>query len=148
MTSENPSYEESKPRPSRRQQRAEAVRRKALSPLRIFMMVLALPITTATIALGVYLRTTDYEHAEAVIHLVALAGCDAAHALGMGAVREGQPGYHKRNDPDGDGVACGTFVVENPTAVIPAPVPSSAPAPAQAEAPAQRRVGNAKFVKP
>ncbi len=66
------------PRLARRQRKADALRRHALSPLRILLMVLALPLTTGMIALGVYLRTSDLERTEAVMHLVALAGCDAA----------------------------------------------------------------------
>ena len=126
------------PRSTRRQVRAEALRRQALSPVRILIMVLALPLTTAMIAIGVFLRTSDFERHEAVIHLVALAGCEAVGALGFGPFRDGQAGYHKRNDPDGDGVACGTFThssVSGAQALKPT-------------APHVRAVGNAKFVKP
>ncbi len=96
-----------KPPPSRRHRRAEATRRHALSPLRILVMVLLLPLTTVLIATGVFLRLSGFEREEAVIHLIALAGCDATQSLGVGPFYEGQAGYHKRNDPDGDGVACG-----------------------------------------
>lgn len=132
------------PRLTRRQRRAEAVRRKALSPIRILMMVLALPLTTGMIAIGVYIRVSDYDRPEAVVHLVAMAGCDVVQKLVPGPFYEGGPGYHKRNDPDGDGVACGpsaprsvsTFAQQAPT-ITP-----------EVEAPKERTVGTAKFLKP
>lgn len=128
------------PRSARRHQRAEAARRQALSPLRILIMVLLLPLTTALIATGVFLRTSGYERDEAVIHLIALAGCDATQAMGIGPFRAGQPGYHERNDPDGDGVACGYAELELPRATT-----------VQAQdqpKPRERSVGSAKFVRP
>ncbi|UWR07608.1 MULTISPECIES: excalibur calcium-binding domain-containing protein [Ruegeria] len=132
------------PRLARRQRKADALRRHALSPLRILLMVLALPLTTGMIALGVYLRTSDLERTEAVMHLVALAGCDAARSVGLGPMREGQLGYHKRNDPDGDGIACESSV----RAATRSAVPVQAPASTQSAAPKPRAVGNAKFVRP
>ncbi|WP_171234889.1 excalibur calcium-binding domain-containing protein [Ruegeria sp. HKCCA6837] len=126
------------PRSTRRHQRAEAARRQALSPVRILIMVLLLPLTTVLIAVGVFIRMSEYNRDEAVIHLIALAGCDATQAMGIGPFREGQPGYHTRNDPDGDGVACG---------FAEAPAPQAAQAESRPE-PQQRAVGNAKFVRP
>lgn len=126
------------PRSSRRHQRAEATRRQALSPIRILTMVLLLPLTTVLIAVSVFIRLSEYNRDEAVIHLIALVGCDATQAMGIGPFREGQPGYHTRNDPDGDGVACG---------FAEAPVSQSAQ-PENRPEPQQRSVGNAKFVRP
>ncbi len=138
MTTGKPTEEvDLHPRLIRRQKRADALRRHALSPVRILLMVLALPLTTGMIAIGVYLRVTDFERHEAVIHLVALAGCDAAQKIGAGPFRAGEAGYHKRNDPDGDGVACGSFAA--------GPVQSQ---PRQAQPSRTRTVGTAKFVKP
>ena len=95
---------------TRRQRRAETLRRRALSPFRITLMVLALPLTTGIIAVNIYLRTSDFDQSGAVMHLIALAGCDATQALGLGPFRKGYPGYHKRYDPDcehkGDGRPC------------------------------------------
>ena len=34
------------------------------------------------------------------------ADCDAAKAAGKGPLYEGQPGYRKELDPDGDGMTC------------------------------------------
>lgn len=133
-----PAQDDAAPSLSRRQRRAEALRRQALSPVRILIMVLALPLTTALVGAGVFLRASDYEPNEAVIHLIALAGCDAAHAVGFGPFRKGQRGYHKRNDPDGDGVACETT---RPTVVQHA-------GPRHTETPKERSVGTAKFVRP
>ncbi len=127
-----------KPRSSRRHQRAEATRRQALSPVRILTMVLLLPLTTVLIAVSVFIRLSEYDRDEAVIHLIALAGCDATQAMGIGPFREGQPGYHTRNDLDGDGVACG---------FAEAPGPQAAQPESRVD-PQQRSVGNAKFVRP
>lgn len=132
------------PRLARRHQKADALRRHALSPWRILLMVLALPLTTGMIALGVYLRTSDLERTEAIMHLVALAGCDAARTVGLGPMRKGQLGYHKRNDPDGNGVACES----RPQAKRRAIAPTQSAAPASNTASKQRTVGNAKFVRP
>ncbi|WP_245709743.1 excalibur calcium-binding domain-containing protein [Ruegeria halocynthiae] len=134
------------PRLTRRQRRADALRRQALSPLRILLMVLALPLTTGMIAIGVYLRISDFERHEAVIHLVALAGCDTVQRIVQGPFFEGRPGYHKRNDPDGDGVACGSPGLQKPRNVA---MPGGArSAPQSVEAPKERTVGTAKFLKP
>ncbi len=138
---------EPSPRLTRRQRKADALRRQALSPLRILLMVLALPITTGMIAIGVYLRVSDYERHEAVVHLVALAGCDAVGMLGFGPFREGGPGYHKRNDPDGDGVACGSFALQQQRNVA-MPGRNTESTSQSIEPPKQRTVGTAKFLKP
>ncbi|MEM9124605.1 MAG: excalibur calcium-binding domain-containing protein [Pseudomonadota bacterium] len=123
---------------SRRERRADETRRKALSPMRIVLMILALPVTTIVIAAGVFLRTSEFDRTESVIHLIALAGCDAAAAVGGGPFYEGEAGYHARNDPDGDGVACS-----------PQAQPRGQTAAAQRSTPqSQRSVGNAKFVRP
>ncbi len=132
------------PRSIRRRRKAEALRRHALSPIRILLMVLLLPVTTGVIALGVYVRISDYERTEAVMHLVALAGCDAARSVGLGPMREGELGYHKRNDPDGDGIACEAGAVRRTQGPAPVQFAPSDPMPAQT----QRRVGSAKFVRP
>lgn len=97
-------------------------------------MVLMLPISTAGIAVGVYLRTSEFKREDALLHLVAMAGCQAAESLVPGPYRDGEPGYHARNDSDGDGVACG--------------IPPQVATPQQAEPPRQRTVGTAKFVRP
>ena len=102
MTLPDPVSGEPDLQPTRRQRRADALRRKALSPFRIIVMVLALPLTTGIIAVNIYLRTSDFDRNGAVMHLIALAGCDAMHTLGFGPFRKGYPGYHKRYDPDGD----------------------------------------------
>ena len=122
----------------RRQRRANALRKRALSPVRILLMVLMLPVTTISIAVGVYLRTSEFEREEALVHLIALAGCGAVESIVPGPFVEGGPGYHARNDPDGDGVACGTH----------APAPVQRAAPKQSESTRSRTVGTAKFVRP
>ncbi|WP_254446006.1 excalibur calcium-binding domain-containing protein [Ruegeria sp. HKCCD7255] len=126
----------------RRHAKAERLRKKALSPLRILLMIVALPLTTAMLVLAIYPRATSFERHEAIIHLVAMAGCDAVAAIGFGHFREGEPGYHKKYDPDGDGVSC--------PSVFHAQVPLTAEAlkPVSTQAPAPRSVGSAKFITP
>lgn len=130
----------------RRQRRADATRRRALSPWRILFMVLTLPVTVAGIALGIYLRTSEYDRTGAMMHLWALAGCEAARSVGLGPMRKGQLGYHERNDPDGNGIACETGATDRFNA--PAPVQSVAPRPDRSNSQTQRKIGAAKFVRP
>jgi hypothetical protein len=126
------------PKISRRQKRADALRKRALSPVRILLMVLMLPLTVLSIVVAVFLRTSGYEREEALIHLIALAGCEAVENVVPGPFLAGGPGYHLRNDPDGDGVACDT--------VTPNPVPGAVPQ--QTDTRPSRTVGTAKFVRP
>ncbi|WP_170466972.1 excalibur calcium-binding domain-containing protein [Ruegeria arenilitoris] len=131
-------------RTSARHRRADALRRRALSPVRIVLMVLMLPATTAAITVAVYLRTSEFESHEALLHLIAMVSCDTAGSLIPGPYRKGEPGYHARNDADGDGVACGTIAPITAT-------PQSAEAlqsPLRPEAPQSRQLGTAKFVRP
>ncbi|WP_170573999.1 excalibur calcium-binding domain-containing protein [Ruegeria atlantica] len=123
---------------SDRHKRAEVARKRALSPLRIFLMIMMLPVTTAVIAMGVFIRTSEFEREEAVIHLIALAGCEAIAPIAPGPFLVGEPGYHPRNDPDGDGVACGS---------VAAPLQSNTTE-QQPEPSRPRTVGGAKFVRP
>lgn len=136
-------------RRSRRERRAAATRAQFLSPFRIFALLLSLPLVTCSVALSIYLRTSPHRPSEAMAHLVAMAGCDAARYFGIGPAREGDIAYHKRNDPDGDGVACapeGYALNSTPQVVFqPRPVGQSA----QSAQPVTRRsIGGAKFVRP
>ncbi len=135
-TVQKPSGQTSKP--TKRQLRAEATRRKALSPFRISLMLLALPVTTLLLAANIYIRTSEYDRNGAILHLIALTGCSAPEAIGFGPFRKGYAGYHERYDPDGNGVSCeisGSVQVQ------------STPAQRSNDAPV-RSVGNAKFVRP
>lgn len=128
----------------RRAQRAARMRAGALSPMRVVRYLLYLPVLTAVIGLSVYIRTSPYEPPEAVMHLAALAGCEAAGWVGVAPSRRGDPGYHARNDHDGDGVACevqdslGGGVRQS----------AGVPAAESRQRPAARVVGGAKFVRP
>ncbi|SEJ90837.1 Excalibur calcium-binding domain-containing protein [Cribrihabitans marinus] len=123
----------------RRRRRAERTRARALSPVRLVWLLFSLPLIAGSVAVSVYLRTSPYPRAQAMQHLVARAGCEAAARVGVRYARKGQPGYHARNDPDGDGVACGSAPAAR-TAASAAPEPPSGPA--------TRQVGGAKFVRP
>ena len=56
-------------------------------------------------------------------HLVASLHCRAAGPVGLDQAQSGQPGYHPRLDPDGNGIACDDAPVE--MALIPGGVPRS-----------------------
>ncbi len=133
-----PPEPELNPRAAHRYRRADATRKRALSPIRILFMVLALPLTTALVAVNIYLRTSEYERNDAIIHLVAMAGCDTVLKIVPGPFVRGQPGYHERNDPNGDGVACGILNQASSTGQTQQRPPATS----------VRSVGNAKFVRP
>ncbi len=132
-------------RAHRRAQRAEATRRKALSPVRILLALLLMPFAASALTVSIFIRTSDFPANDALRHLVALAGCPAAGAVGVAPARQGEPGYHQRYDLDGDGVSCGSALAGAPVAAG-ASIPSDAPV-----GPGHGRVrieGGAKFVRP
>ncbi|SMX31561.1 excalibur calcium-binding domain-containing protein [Actibacterium lipolyticum] len=129
---ENSSHPRQTGRRANRARRAEALRKDALSPIRILKRLVLVPVVAAGIALSAYIRTSDYGSEDALRHLVAMVGCGPAAAMGLAPAQEGELGYHPRNDPEGDGVACGTE--------------TRFPAPEQDNR--VRSVGGAKFVRP
>jgi len=98
-------FQDPKP-PTRREVRAQRTRAHALSPTRIFMQLLLVPVVTVVLTVAIYTRTSPYEPRDALRHLLALTGCDAAVKFGVAPAYRGELGYHARNDEDGDGVAC------------------------------------------
>jgi hypothetical protein len=102
----------------------------------VILKVSTIPVIALTTALSIYIRTSPYEPTEALMDLVARAGCPAAAAIGLADMRKGELGYHARNDPDGDGVACPR--VTSPVAAGPE-VPGET---------STRTVGGAKFLRP
>lgn len=97
---------------SKRQRRAMITRAHALSPGRILIKVLLIPVVMASITVSVYVRTSPYERQDALRHLAAMTGCDTAASMGLAPALEGQLGYHARNDKNGDGVACGEMMAQ------------------------------------
>ncbi|MCE8532983.1 excalibur calcium-binding domain-containing protein [Ruegeria pomeroyi] len=126
-------YPETSRKPTRRQRRAERTRAKALSPLRILLLLASLPVIAGSTAFGVYIRTSPYPPELALRHIAALAGCEVAALAGLPEARRGEPGYHLRNDADLDGVACGTTLAS--ASMVP-------------QVPVQHAPGQAKFVRP
>ena len=131
-------------RPTRRERRADRTRAEALPPVRILLRLLMLPALAGGVALSVYLRTSPYEAPQAMMHLIARTGCDAAGYIGLAPSYRGELGYHARNDVDGDGVACEAAVSFGSAPLqgqgLTAPAPTNSPAP--------RMTGGAKFVRP
>lgn len=137
--------------PSRRETRAARTRAQALAPGRILMSLLTLPVLAFAVAVSIYIRTSEFDPPDALAHLVARAGCDAARSIGLAPSYRGGLGYHARNDANGDGVACdlaevGAGAVDGPIAGSAQEVVFSKPV-ARPDG-AERIVGGAKFVKP
>lgn len=116
-------------RRDRRHERAMRERRKALSPIRLFLRLVSIPLLVSAITVSIYIRTSPYPRDLAVAHLAAMAGCSVAEKLNLAPAYRGEPGYHARNDLNGDGVACG----DEYGAAMTEP---------------QTRAGGAKFVRP
>lgn len=132
-----------KPAPSPREVRAARTRAEALSPVRIIFSLLGLPLVAGAVAISIYVRTSPYKPPDALMHLVARAGCDAARYVGMAPAFRGGIGYHAKNDADGDGVVCETVGFEMEPA---REVAYGTPAPKQDNA--VRTMNGAKFVRP
>ena len=108
-------------RAEKRARRADRTKAQALSPVRILVQVLMIPLVIISITLSIYIQTSPYERVEALRHLLALSGCNTAMSIGLAPAFRGEIGYHTRNDPDGDGIAChdpgpiaGTLPASNP----------------------------------
>ena len=111
-------------------------RAKALSPVRIALKLLLVPVVTVGLTASIYIRTSEYPPEDALRHLLSLAGCKTAATLNLAPAYRGSIGYHVMNDPDGDGVACES---ENVTVAVLPPEPP---------APTGRVANGAKFVLP
>lgn len=131
----------------RRAARAARTRAHALSPVRIMTSVLLVPVVTVGVAFSLYVRTSPYERVDAMRHLAALAGCETALSMGLAPALKGQIGYHPRNDPDGDGVACGGVqaAVVSDLSALPVQLPAQSPTQAPGEVTAS---SGAKFLRP
>ncbi len=128
---------------SKRQLRAARTRARALSPVRILRLLLAVPVVAAGLTVSIYIRTSPYEPPDALRHLIALSGCSAAVKVGVAPAYAGELGYHLRNDPDGDGVACGSEVAGVATFQF-----EPAQKPVVNGSQPVRAVGGAKFLRP
>jgi len=114
-----------------REARAARTRARALSPVRILFQVLLLPVAAAGMTVSIYVAFSPFEREDALRHLASMHGCETAAKLGLANMRAGEVGYHKRIDPDQNGIACEDAVVASVQA-----------------APAQESTGGAKFVRP
>ncbi len=73
---------------------------------RLVIQLLFLPVSAVAIFFSLYLRTSPYPAEDALRHLIAAKGCVAAQSVGLAPASEGALGYHAKNDPDRNGVAC------------------------------------------
>jgi hypothetical protein len=138
---------------SKRERRAARTRARALSPVRIILSLMSVPVVATGLTVSIYIRTSPYEPPDALRHLIAMSGCDAAAKVGVAPALRGQLGYHPRNDDDGDGVACGSIWSDARPEVAGdfETVPELAQLPdgtVAAATPAVRSVGGAKFLRP
>jgi excalibur calcium-binding domain-containing protein len=134
------------PPPSRREVRAAQPRARILTPGRILLSILKLPIVAGSVAVSLYLYTSPFDPPQALAHLVARAGCDAAASVNLAPAYRGGLGYHARNDADGDGVAC--EVVPDSGASLTQGVTGQTAAALPDQGGFDRRAGGAKFVRP
>jgi len=70
-------------------------------------------LTGACLGLGIFAlhkATPLMPWAIANSHFVAPATCDDARTWGIAPMRRGEPGYHRRPDPENNGVACEPYL--------------------------------------
>lgn len=132
---------EENPAVARRKARAQRTRARALSPVRILIQVLLMPLVTLSLTVSIYIRTSPYERTDALRHLAALAGCDTAQAMGLAPAAKGQIGYHAHNDKNGDGIACESEIQVSALPALPSDPATPAP-------PQMQGITGAKFIKP
>jgi len=96
----------SKPAATGRDARADRTRAQALSPVRIAIRLALAPVTAVGVAMSIYVAASPYEEQDALRHLIAMTGCDAAEVLGVAPAQAGNLGYHARNDRNGNGISC------------------------------------------
>lgn len=89
-----------------RRLRAREELRRAYSGRAMLLRLLQVPMVGLSVALALYLQTSPYPRDEALLHLTARLGCDYAARVGLAPAYRGEIGYHDRNDPDRNGIAC------------------------------------------
>lgn len=126
-------------KPSKNVRRARRSVREALSPFRILWRIAMVPVVTLSLTIGIFARYGPYEQEDALKHLYAMKGCDAAAEVGLSGAFAGELGYHSKNDPDGDGIAC---PVDNPLNT------RASATPVEAAESTPRVSTGAKFIRP
>lgn len=126
------------PRRARRIERARQRLRWAYSPIRILMLLGMAPVVAGAMTLSVYVATSPFDPQDALGHMVAMGGCEAAAVVGLAPARSGDPGYHAKLDTDGDGMSCRPADLEMAGA--------DAAMPGAGET--ARQAGGAKFLRP
>ncbi|MDJ0824834.1 MAG: excalibur calcium-binding domain-containing protein [Rhodobacter sp.] len=131
------------PHPTRREKRAKRAERamiRAYSLPRILSRLMLIPIAAVGLTITIFIRTSEFGPEDGLKHLLSMTGCPVTEAMGLAPAFAGEPGYHKRNDWDGDGVACGTAPAASGGARrVAAPEPGALD---------PRMGGGAKFVTP
>ncbi|MFN3147970.1 MAG: excalibur calcium-binding domain-containing protein [Paracoccaceae bacterium] len=104
----------------RRIARSERYLDRAYAPMRLLLKVVMTPVMAVAVATSIFISAGPYEREAALGHIVAIAGCEAADAVGLAPSRKGQPGYHRPLDPDGDGRSCQSDDIATAAGVLPA----------------------------
>ena len=104
----------------RRIARSERYLDRAYAPLRLVIKLALTPVLAVAVATSIFMSAGPYDRDAALRHIVAIAGCEAADAVGLAPARAGQPGYHRPLDPDGDGRSCQSDDIATAAGVLPA----------------------------
>src|SRR5690606_28835395 len=59
-----------------------------------------------TCVLIIYFYKSPWDFKTTWRHLAAMPNCSFARGVGLSDIKVGEPGYYKRHDRDGDGIAC------------------------------------------
>ncbi len=84
-------------KPTRRERRAARVRARGpvFSFRKIVLSLMAIPVITASLTVSIYIRTSPYEPGDALRHLIAKSGCEAAFRVGLAPARRGGDGVSR-----------------------------------------------------
>ncbi|MDJ0826888.1 MAG: excalibur calcium-binding domain-containing protein [Rhodobacter sp.] len=88
----------------------DAPRRRAGLLTIAFTAALAYAVATA----GLFAYQSPWPLKLDLRHLAATTHCEAARLVELPNAKKGAPGYHRRHDPDGNGIACDTPVAAEP----------------------------------
>ncbi len=74
----------------------------------VFSLLLFAAVTFGVGSAGYFAYNSPWPTETDLRHLAATLHCEIADRVGLAPANEGQPGYHARNDRNGNGVSCET----------------------------------------